>query len=113
MVIFDIIKIYTIVVLTFLKSIFPYQIMIGTAVLGALITIGIAIAIHYPRYRKMKRMLKELGEAFLVTYMALKDDKITEEEVRRIVRDSEENFKLDLPKIYIVFLLSFLAIRTR
>jgi len=69
--------------------------MIGTeAVLGALITIGIAIAIHYPRYRKMKRMLRELGEAFLVTYMALKDDKITEEEVRRILKEYEDVYKI-------------------
>ena len=67
--------------------------MIGTAVLGALITAGIAIAVHYPRYRRMKRMLKELGEAFMVTYMALKDDRITENEVRRILKEYEDVYR--------------------
>jgi len=39
------------------------------------------------KYRKAKRIMKELAEAIDKTYKAIEDDKITEEELKRVLKE--------------------------
>ena len=39
------------------------------------------------KYRKAKRIMKELAEAMDKTYKALEDDKVTKEELKQVIKE--------------------------
>lgn len=48
---------------------------------------GIATIVLGVKYRKVKRTLKELGEAITTTSNAIDDNKLTEEEIKSTVKE--------------------------
>ena len=60
---------------------------------SAVATFVVGLLAGYSKYKKAKKILKELSEALVVTYEALKDDKITEEEVKQILKEYEDVYK--------------------
>jgi len=63
-------------------------------VVSAIATFLLGITAGYVKYRKAKALLKEVGEAFTVVYNALADDKITEDEVKQILKEFEDVYEV-------------------
>jgi predicted metal-binding transcription factor (methanogenesis marker protein 9) len=63
--------------------------MVDAGLVAQILTVALGVASVYfaGKYRRVKRILKELAEAVGETYKALEDNKITEEELRRVVKE--------------------------
>ena len=63
---------------------------------------GIATTLLGVKYRKVKRTLKELGEAITATSNAIDDDKLTEKEIKSVVKEWNDVVSIwttSLPKV--------------
>jgi len=62
--------------------------------ISAVATFLIGLAAGYIKYQKAKSLIKEIGEAFTTVYDALADDKITEDEVKQILKEFEDIYNV-------------------
>ena len=55
-----------------------------------LIVLAVLSVYFSKQYAKAKRVLKELAEAIGVTYEAIEDDKLTKDELKKILREWQD-----------------------
>ena len=57
--------------------------------IAEILTIALALLSSFfgAKYRKAKRIMKELAEAMDKTYKALEDDKVTKEELKQVIKE--------------------------
>jgi len=62
---------------------------VNIGLIAQILTIVLALLSIYfgGKYRKAKRIMKELAEAVNSTYKALEDNQLTEEELRRVLKE--------------------------
>ena len=62
---------------------------VDASLIAEILAIVLALLSIYfgSKYRKAKRIMKELAEAIDKTYKAIEDDKITEEELKRVLKE--------------------------
>ena len=62
---------------------------IDLSLIAEILTIVLALLSLYfgSKYKKAKQVMKELAEAIDKTYKAIEDDKITEEELKRVLKE--------------------------
>lgn len=63
--------------------------MVDVSLIAKILTIVLALLSTFlgAKYRKAKRIMKELAEAMNKTYKALEDDKITKEELKQVIKE--------------------------
>jgi len=62
---------------------------VDLGLIAEILTIILALLSLYfgSKYKKAKQVMKELAEAIDKTYKAIEDDKITEEELKRVLKE--------------------------
>ena len=62
---------------------------VDLGLIAEILTIVLALLSLYfgSKYKKAKQVMKELAEAIDKTYKAIEDDKITEEELKRVLKE--------------------------
>ena len=62
---------------------------VDASLIAKILAIALALLSIYlgSKYRKAKRIMKELAEAMDKTYKALEDDKVTKEELKQVIKE--------------------------
>jgi len=63
--------------------------VVDVGLIAEILTIVFALLSTFlgTKYRKAKRIMRELAEAMNKTYKALEDDKITKEELKQVIKE--------------------------
>ena len=63
--------------------------MVDVGLIAEILTIVLALLSTFlgAKYRKAKRIMRELAEAMDKTYKALEDDKVTKEELKQVIKE--------------------------